>query len=229
MTEHEHHLPGRPVRVAAANDYEIVVEGMARLLSRFPDRLMVCEKILVGEPVHVPVDLALYDTYGRVGVAEDALRTLLQTPGIAHVAVFSLDLSPRLVEHARAAGAVAFISKALPGDQIADAVVRAAHGEEVFAAGPGHRPAAADLDWPGKADGLSERQSQVLVLLADGLSTGQIAEALYLSTHTVKSYLKEIFARMQFRNRVDATNYVRATGTFSRGPAGPALHHGDDR
>ena len=94
MTEHEHHLPGRPVRVAAANDYEIVVEGMARLLSRFPDRLTVCEKILVGEPVHVPVDLALYDTYGRVGVAEDALRTLLQTPGIAHVAVFSPASAP---------------------------------------------------------------------------------------------------------------------------------------
>jgi DNA-binding NarL/FixJ family response regulator len=217
MTSSAHDTPERPVRVAAVNDYEIVVEGMARLLQRFPDRLTVCDRILVGQPLHTPVDLALYDTYGRVGVAEDALAKLAATPEITFVAVFSLDLSPRLVEHARAAGACAFISKALPGPAIADAVVRAAHGEEVFAAGPGHRPAAAELDWPGKDDGLSERQSQVLVLLADGLSNAQIAEALYLSPNTVKSYLKEIFARMHFRNRVDATNYVRATGTFSRG------------
>jgi NarL family two-component system response regulator LiaR len=54
------------VRVAAVNDDEIVVEGLARLLAR-SDRLQVCDRIVVGEPLALPVDVALYDTYGRVG------------------------------------------------------------------------------------------------------------------------------------------------------------------
>jgi DNA-binding NarL/FixJ family response regulator len=213
----------RPVRVAAVNDYEIIVEGVARLLARYHDRIAVCERILVGEPVTQPVDLALYDTYGRVGVAQQALEQLVQTPEIARVAVFSLDLTHDLIEQGRAAGATAFISKALSADQIADAVIRAARGEEVVAATPSRRPAVVELDWPGKADGLSERQSQVLVLVAEGLTNQQIAEALFLSQNTVKSYLKEIFARMHFRNRVDATSYVLRSGAFTRGHQAPPL------
>ena len=62
------------VRVAAVNDYEIVVEGLGAVLSRYPDRLDVRELIIMGEPVDEPVDVALYDTYGRAGVASPAHR-----------------------------------------------------------------------------------------------------------------------------------------------------------
>ena len=127
------------VRVAVVNDYELIVAGVVAVLSKFPDRLVVADAFLIGEAVATPVDVALYDTFGREGVAETALRTLVRTPQIRHVAVFSVDLHPDLITDGRAAGAHGFISKALPADEIADAIVRIASGEALVAATPSPR------------------------------------------------------------------------------------------
>ena len=75
------------VRIAVSNDYEIVVAGLEALLRRYEDRLHVCERIIVGEPVSRPVDVALYDLYGRAGVGASALRTLAGDPNVGRVVV----------------------------------------------------------------------------------------------------------------------------------------------
>jgi DNA-binding NarL/FixJ family response regulator len=204
------------VRVAVVNDYELVVEGVALLLSRFPDQLDVCDRVVIGEPIETPVDVALYDTYGRVGIAAHILRDLVATPGIGHVAVFSLEVGTDLISEGKAAGATGFISKALPGSEIADAITRVARGEEVVAFTSETEVGSEELDWPGRADGLTERQSQVLMLVAEGLSNREVATALFLSPETVKGYIAQVFAKLGFRNRVQATNYVRQSGAFSR-------------
>ena len=204
------------VRVAAVNDYEIIVAGVAGMLRRFPDRLEVVDQIIVGEALAEPVDVALYDTYGRRGIAEAALQELAAMPEIGRIAIFSLDLNPTLVEAARAAGAHAFISKALPAEDIADAIVRVARGDDLLTEVSRGRPALAELDWPGKEAGLTERESQVLVLASEGLSNQEIAVSLYLSRETVKSYLSEVYAKLRVRNRVEAAQFVRQTGAFSR-------------
>jgi NarL family two-component system response regulator LiaR len=213
--EHGVHPDGR-VRVAAVNDYEIIVAGLAELLEKFPDRLVVCERIVMGEKIETPIDVALYDTYGRVGIAAPALRALAQAPEIQYVAMFSLDLRPDVIAEGRAAGATGFISKSLSGDELADAVVRIAQGESLVAATAAPQPASAALSWPGKEAGLTERQSQVLVVAAEGLSNREIAAAMYLSPETVKGYLREAFLKLKVRNRVEAANYVRSTVDFRR-------------
>lgn len=205
-----------PITVAAVNDYELVVEGVAALLRRYPDRLIVADRIIVGEPLSGPVDVALYDTYGRVGVAAKALRTLVDDPLVGRVAVFSLDLRPELVEEARAAGARGFISKALEGTEIADALVRLAGGEEVEAIGSAQGEVPSELDWPGKSAELSERESQVLVLCAEGLTNKEIGDALYIGSETVKTHLTRVFRKLDLRNRVQAAAYVRSEHGFSR-------------
>lgn len=202
------------MRVAVVNDYELIVAGLEHLLSGYPDRLVVCERLLVGEPVEVPVDVALYDLYGRTGVATPALRALVNEPNIARLAVFALDLTRDLVADGRAAGASGFISKALPGEQIADALVRVADGEDVVAATATPKAAHPDLAWPGKSAGLTERESQVLTLLAEGLTNREIAAALYLSAETVKSYVAQLFTKLDVRNRVEASSFVHRTGDF---------------
>ena len=210
------------VRVAAVNDYEIVVAGVADLLARYPDRVTVCDRILVGEPIeNGPIDVALYDTYGRVGVAESALRHLAEHPEIAHVAVFSLDLTPALMADARRAGAHSFISKALSGDDIVDALVDVAAGKQVTALSGRDTAVPAELDWPGREDGLTQRASQDVVPLADGLTNREIAEALYLSPETVKSYLSEAYHKLGVRNRVAAAAYVQRSHAFRRAPLDP--------
>jgi DNA-binding NarL/FixJ family response regulator len=128
--------------------------------------------------------------------------------------MFSLDLGPDLIAEGRAAGADGFISKALPAQEIARALVRVARGELVVAAPSTPRAPSATLDWPAKDEGLTERESQVLVLAAEGLSNREIAAALYLSAETVKAHLRQIFRKLGVRNRVEATNYVRSATSF---------------
>jgi DNA-binding NarL/FixJ family response regulator len=209
-------VANEPARVAVVNDYELVVAGLAALLGKFPEQLTVVEALLIGDPIHEPVDVAVYDTYGRVGIAAPALRALRATPQVRHVAMFSLDLGPDLIAEGRAAGADGFISKALPAEEIARAVVRVARGELVVAAPSTPRAPSASLDWPARSDGLTERESQVLVLVAEGLSNREIGAALYLGAETVKAYVSQIFRKLDVRNRVEATNYVRAEQSFRR-------------
>ncbi|CAN5908762.1 hypothetical protein BH23ACT2_BH23ACT2_31410 [soil metagenome] len=86
-----------PIAVAAVNDYELVIEGVASMLGRFPEQTQVCERIIVGEPIdHPPIDVALYDTYGRVGIAAQALERLRRHRDILHIAMFTLDLPSEL-------------------------------------------------------------------------------------------------------------------------------------
>ena len=204
-----------PVRVAAVNDYQLVVEGVASLLRRYPDRLHVCDAIVIGEPITGgPVDVALYDTYGRVGLAAAVLRKLVAHPDVKRVAIFSLDFPTELIDEARAAGASGLISKRLAAEDIADALVRIAGGEFVEALSQARQPAYEHLDWPGKHDGISERESQVLVLCAQGLTNREIAAALYIGNETVKTHLRNVFAKLGLRNRVEAATYLQRTGAF---------------
>lgn len=217
----------RPVRVAAANDYDLIVAGVASMLAAYPDRVEVRDRVLVGDPIrHGPIDVVLYDTYGRRGIAAEALGELVALPEVAHVALFSLDLSPALIADAQAAGASGVISKSLSGDAVCDAIERIADGEQVVAladeADETDEAVRCQLDWPGRDDGLSERESQVLVLLAEGLHNKEIATALYLSVETVKTHVRQVLAKLGVRNRVEATAYVLRTGAFSRyRPADP--------
>lgn len=218
----------RRVRVAAVNDYELVVDGVAKMLSAFDDRLHVCETIVIGEQIeHAPIDVALYDTYGRSGILGPALVELLQSRDVSHVAMFTMDLRPELVENAQRVGVRAFISKMLPRREIVAAIEATARGERVFAC-PTDRTAVEDpgldaLNWPGEKRGLSERESEVLVLVAEGLTNAQIADALYLSLETVKSHISTIFPKLEVHNRVQAANFVSSEGAFSRyRPANPA-------
>ena len=55
------------IRVAVVDDYDLIVDGLAAMLEKFPDRVEVCDRIIVGEPVRSAVHVALYDTYGRTG------------------------------------------------------------------------------------------------------------------------------------------------------------------
>ena len=152
----------------AVNDYELIVAGVARLLSQFPQQLDVCERIIIGDPIDTPIDVALFDTYGRVGIAAPALQLLAETPEISHVAMFSLDLSAELIAEGSArpdSSRRASRARRLPTRSSASR-----RGEQLVTAAESGSAASAELDWPGKEDGLTDRESQVVVLAAEGLT-----------------------------------------------------------
>ncbi|MFN8028247.1 MAG: response regulator transcription factor [Acidimicrobiia bacterium] len=206
----------RRVRVAAVNDYELVAAGLAALLGRYPERVVCTDAVVIGEPIRHEVDVALYDTYGRVGIGAEALRALAAMPQIRYVAVFSLLVTEGLVAQGFDAGASGVISKGATGEQIVDAIEGIARGERVVVGASPSHPVDGALSWPGQDDGLTLRQSQALALAAEGLTNREIADALYLSLDTVKGHLSEAFARLGLRNRVEATAYVHRSDGFRR-------------
>jgi DNA-binding NarL/FixJ family response regulator len=215
--------PGLPIRVAAINDYEVVVEGLAGMLGRYPDRLHVCEAVLQGEPVvGEAIDVALYDTYGRLGISEQTLRFLAAMEGIRRIAVYTMDVTRPLVDEAFAAGADAVITKKLSGEQLADVLLRVARGERVVVGldETGHQqPGDASVDWPGRAEGLTLRESEVLALVADGRTNREVADALFVGDQTVKSHLRQIFTKLGVQNRTQAARYAIEHRSFRQGPS----------
>src|SRR6202000_2570292 len=98
---------------------------------------------------------------------------------------------------ARTAGAAGFISKDWSAVDVVRAVRRVSQGQEVFAEAP--------LDSP-----LSEREQEVLSLIATGSTNKEIAGQLHLSPHTVKEHTSAIYRKLGGRNRAEATPIGRA-------------------
>jgi DNA-binding CsgD family transcriptional regulator len=80
--------------------------------------------------------------------------------------------------------------------------------------------------WPGKQDGLTERESQVIVLCAEGLTNKEIADRLYLNVETVKSHLKGAYSRLGLHNRAQAAAFAHRTGMLDeavKSPGAPGI------
>ncbi len=200
----------RPVSVAAVNDVDIVVHGLAEVL-RHDDRLVVRDRILIGEPVPAPVQVALLDTFARPGPIGEAISLLLEDPMVERVAVFTMDLPSDVAEAAIASGATGVLSKAMTRGELADAVLRIAAGQIVTETGR-RSPIDPELDWPGRSQGLSLRESEVLVLASEGLTNAEVGTALYIGSETVKTHLRSAFSKLGVRNRVEAAALVHRSG-----------------
>jgi DNA-binding NarL/FixJ family response regulator len=208
-------MPTLPVRVAVANDYEIVVAGLAAMLARDPD-LLVVDMFVVGEAMpEVAIDVVLYDTFGREGVDSGQFETLMSSPAVRHVALFTLSWADPLTEAALARGVSGVLSKSLSGDDLGTRLKEIADGVVVVAPPPhGRVSSGVGRDWPGRSFGLSERESETLVLLAQGLRNAQIAGALYVSEDTVKTHLKRAYRKLGVANRAQATSVVLRHPSF---------------
>jgi DNA-binding NarL/FixJ family response regulator len=203
--------------VATVNDYELVVAGVAAMLGRFPERFTVVDALIVGEPIAAPVDVALFDTFGRDKLANEALAWLCAHDQVDKVAVFSLSLASDAVSEGEELGADGFISKALPGREIADAIEAIAAGQQVVAGPQDTDTPLEPLDWPGRAEGLTQRESEVLVMMARGYTNAEIATALFIGTETVKTHVRRVLTKLKLRNRSQAGSFVERNGTFGPG------------
>lgn len=200
--------PTRSVRVAVANDYDLVVIGVAGLLARFSPAIKVVDLAVGGEDLDEPVDVVLFDTYGRSDMGLDRVRELRSVPTVGRVAVYTLSWDTSLVRAALNSGAHAVLSKTLPAEQLALDVVRVAHGQSVVDPGTGHQLRSADRLWPGHDRQLTERESEVLALVASGLSNAEAGRLLHLGVNTVKTHLRNAYRKVGVKNRAQAAVYV---------------------
>jgi DNA-binding NarL/FixJ family response regulator len=209
----------RRIRVAVANDYEIVVVGLAAMLDRHED-LEVVDMFIVGEQSpSEPIDVVLYDTFGREAVDQEQLKVLVSTPLVRHVVVFTLSWADPLTQGALQQGVSGVLSKALDGEELAARLREIVRGTAVVSPPPhGRIVSGTGRDWPGRSFGLSERESECLVLLAAGLRNAEIARSLYVSEDTVKTHLKRAYRKLGVSNRAQATSIVLRHPSFTGRP-----------
>ena len=191
---------GTPVRVALMNDYDIVVQGLARMLEPYRDRVHLVE-FDSRMPVERRVDVVLYDTFAqdqgdRAGIAE------LLRGGAARAVLYSWNTHEALATAALRRGASGYLSKGMAAAELVSALERVHAGEEVT-----DRTDCDDDergDWPGRAEGLSAREAEVVALITQGLRNEDIARRTYLSINSVKSYIRSAYRKMGVTRRSQA-------------------------
>jgi DNA-binding NarL/FixJ family response regulator len=199
-------------QVALVNDYELVLRGLAEMLDPFRDRLRVVELDVEQNPER-PVDLALFDAYGHPRNGLDRVRELANDPRVGALVLYTWSITTEQIDAAVAAGARGVIAKSETAEALAHALIAIDSGEVVISQ-VFHRPRG--YTWPGQDLGLTARESEVAAFLAQGLSNREMAEALSISEHTVKSHLKAIFQKTGVASRGQAVARISDDLRFRR-------------
>jgi DNA-binding NarL/FixJ family response regulator len=206
--------PARP-RVAVANEFELIVAGLAGMLSPFADRLELADAIVIDQPIAGEVDIALYDIFTRAAPVGPALRQLLNKKGVRRAVVYSFEVREEAVREAIDAGASGYLSKATPAEELVAQLERIAGGEVVVAMPPVPGPEPIRMrTWPGRNAGLSEREGEVVALAAVGHRNAEIAEALFISVDTVKTHLSRAFRKLGLTNRTQLASFALHDDSF---------------
>jgi DNA-binding NarL/FixJ family response regulator len=191
------------VSVAIVDDYDVVVMGVANILEQYRDQVVVAE-LDANTPVDEVVDIVLYDSYAQPESDHDEISVLVKNPNARRVVVYTWNFGSDLVESALHQGVSGYLSKALPARELVAALCAIHAGDVVVSDPPGRSRAVAGLDWPGREEGLSDRESEVLALITQGMSNADVARLTYLSPNTVKSYIRSIYRKIGVASRTQA-------------------------
>ncbi|MEU8260134.1 response regulator transcription factor [Micromonospora sp. NPDC048999] len=210
------------VRVMVVDDHPMWREGVARDLTE-AGHLVVATSgegrqavrvAAAARPDVVVLDLQLPDVSGV-----EVIRGLRAVLPEVRVLMLSASGEPQSVLDAVKAGATGYLVKSAAPAEFLDAVRRTAAGEPVFTPGLAglvlgeyRRLAAAPANTHDAAPQLTERETEVLRLVAKGLSYKQIAERLGLSHRTVQNHVQNTLGKLQLHNRVELTRYAIEQG-----------------
>ncbi|MCX5093425.1 response regulator transcription factor [Streptomyces sp. NBC_00365] len=229
MTEEE---TRKPARVVVADDQTVVREGIVMLLGLLPGIEVVGAAGDGYEAVALVAELApdvvLMDLrMPRCDGVEATRRIRAEHPG-TQVVVLTTYADDESLFPALRAGARGYLTKDAGGDEIVRAVESVLSGDAGLSPSIQRRllerlsePAAAPAPDPlvEPPDGLTTRETEVLLLIAEGLTNQEIARKLHVSTATVKTHINNLFAKTGLKDRAQAVRYAFGKGLV-RPPTG---------
>lgn len=213
--------PQSPTRIVAVDDHPLFADGLRRLLDSVADLELVHVAssgvgALVAVDEHHP-DVVLMDLHlPEVSGIEATRQITEQHPGVAVLVLSMLDDDDSVFAALRA-GARGYLVKGAQPDEVLHALRATANGEAVFGASLANRILHyfADLQprpQPRPFPQLSDREREVLTLLAGGNNNTTIAERLYLSPKTVRNHVSNIVSKLQVADRTAAIISARDAG-----------------
>ncbi len=212
-------MSNEPTRVVIADDHILVRQGIRAFLETYPDLILAGEAedaasaaALCAEqqPDVAPVDLVM------PGGGVEATREIRAVSPLTQVVLLTSFEDARQIVAAVQAGALSCLLKDIDPDALADTVRKAARGEAVL-----HPRIAGKLvevlrsgAEPGNEalDSLSQREREVLTLMAEGFSNQHIAERLGIGEKTVKTHVSNVLGKLDVNDRTQAAVYAWKSG-----------------
>ncbi|MEV4066988.1 response regulator transcription factor [Nonomuraea dietziae] len=220
------------IKVLLVDDHALVRAGLRLLLETEDGLTAVGEAVdgldAVRQSHALRPDVVLMDLHlpGMDGVAATE-RIVAELPQVRVLALSTFDLEEHVVAALRA-GASGFLPKDASPEELIEGIRIVHRGEATVAPrlllgliGTFVRPTRPRaVEVPAELSGLNERERQVLVLIARGLSNGQIAEEVGLSVSTVKNRVSDVFAKLGVRDRAQAVIAAYEAGLVTPGERG---------
>lgn len=214
-------MPGEPLRVLIADDHPLFRSGMSALLSADLDTEVVGEAssgeeaIVLANTTQPDVILMDIQMPGMSGI--EALRRILHTRPETRILVVTMHDDDHTIFQAMRVGARGYLLKGANPDEVLRAIRAVGSGEAIFS------PAVASrlIDFfahlqpnalPQALPELTEREHEILTLIAQGCSNAIIAKRLGLSTKTISNYVSNIFSKLQVADRAQAMLRARQAG-----------------
>jgi DNA-binding NarL/FixJ family response regulator len=200
-----------PITVALVDDYDVVLLGLAHMFDGYEDRVRVVE-IDSRESVESPIDVVMYDSFAQPESDQDEIDALIRNPRAGRVVVYTLNFHPSLITSAIDRGVHGYLSKAIHAGQLVESIEAIYAGDTVIDDATRRVRSIDALDWPGKAEGITDRESEILALITQGKSNADVARLTYLSPNTVKSYIRSIYRKIGANSRTQAVIWGMSHG-----------------
>ncbi|MFJ6899862.1 response regulator [Streptomyces hokutonensis] len=217
------------IRVLIADDQQMVRQGFTVLLNAQPGIEVVGQAVdgldAVVKVAELAPDVVLMDIrMPELGGIEATRRITEATPHIKVLVLTTFDLDEYVYEALRA-GASGFLLKDASAEQLAEAVRVVAAGDALLAPGVTRRLIAEFSRLNGtprtplksRVGDLTERETEVLALIAQGLSNAEIAEHLVVAEQTVKTHVGRILVKLGLRDRTQAAVFAYESGLVRPG------------
>jgi len=198
------------IRLVLADDHAVVRSGLRMLLDSEPDFEVVAEASDIESAKryvrgHHPKVLVL-DLNMPGGSSLEAIPILREESPDTQIVVLTMQQEPAFAREALGAGALGYVLKEAADDELVEAVRNAAAGESYLNPKLGARIASEPP--PGPPDDLSEREVDVLRLIALGHTNSEIAEQLFLSVRTVETHRSHIQQKLRLSTRAELVDYA---------------------